>query len=309
VVVLEASRAGVDDTLRRLLMLELVGTAGAVALATLLFDRAARSALRPLDRVVETARAIGGGRTGERLRPQRTDTELGRMAEAFDEMLDSLELAMEAVRASEGRSRRFLADAAHQLRTPVAGVQASAEALLRFGVTPDAEELLVNLVRETTRMGKLMTGLLRVARLDEPGGLELRPCDLREVCLQEVGRLRQRAPGLRVTVTGSPPHRIPADPAALGEALANLLDNAHRHAASQVTVVMGFPDESAEVRITDDGPGLHETEVEQAFERFVSLDRQGGSGLGLPIARAVARAHGGDLTYEGGAFVFRLPRR
>ena len=92
----------------------------------------------------------------------------------------------------------------------------------------------------------------------------------------------------------------------VSEVLANVLDNARRHASRRIDLVVAAADHTVEIRVVDDGPGLPDPLVERAFERFVSLDGKGGSGLGLPIARGLARAHGGDLTYEGG-FVLRLP--
>ncbi len=91
------------------------------------------------------------------------------------------------------------------------------------------------------------------------------------------------------------------------EIISNLLDNARRHAATRIEVALVQTGESVKVRISDDGPGIPEGMREKAFERFVSLDGKGGSGLGLPIARSLARAHHGDLTYQDGAFVLSLP--
>jgi signal transduction histidine kinase len=98
--------------------------------------------------------------------------------------------------------------------------------------------------------------------------------------------------------------------ASLAPALANLLDNARRHAAGRIELTVGTDQASQlEIRLADDGPGLPLEMAERAFERFVSLDGKGGTGLGLAIARELARAHGGELSYQGGAFVLRLPMR
>jgi signal transduction histidine kinase len=103
------------------------------------------------------------------------------------------------------------------------------------------------------------------------------------------------------------PQTVDVDPDAVREALANLLDNARRHATNRVEVTLSTIGDIVEMSVTDDGPGLPEDAVEQAFERFVVLDTQGGSGLGLSIARGIARAHDGDVTYEQGRFVIRFP--
>ncbi|MFN2607377.1 MAG: ATP-binding protein [Acidimicrobiales bacterium] len=230
------------------------------------------------------------------------------MAATLEATLASLEQALHDARESEAASRRFLADAAHQLRTPLAGIRANAETLLRGSGEEERDELLLNVVRETSRAGRVMAGLLRLARVDSGEVLTFRPCDVAAVCADEVLRCRALSPELEVDVqvaaTSGRRPRLDAD--VVREVVANLLDNARRHAGSRVAVVVDEGPETVEVRVTDDGPGLAGAAVERAFERFVSLDGQGGSGLGLPIARGLARAHGGDLLYDDG-FVLRLP--
>lgn len=308
VVELYVSRTSVDETLRDLLLPAAVGTVVGIALAAVLLSRSARVALRPLDTVVDTARRIRSGRTGERLQPERTDTELGRMAVAFDEMLDALQSALADARASEQRTRRFLAEAAHQLRTPIAGIQASVEALPRTRTPDDREQLLTSMVRESNRAGRRVTALLRMARLDQGDLPVCRPTDLASLCREEVERATSLAPRLTVTFRAAGPQTLVAvDPDGVREVLANLLDNARRHALRTISVDLCRPEGAVEVRVTDDGPGLPESEWERTFEPFVSLDGHGGAGLGLAIARGIARAHGGDVTYETGAFVLRLP--
>jgi signal transduction histidine kinase len=100
---------------------------------------------------------------------------------------------------------------------------------------------------------------------------------------------------------------VDVDPDAIREALANVLDNARRHAASRIDVTFVRKPDDAEVSVGDDGPGLRESSAERVFEPFVVLDGHGGSGLGLTISRGIARAHGGDVTYEEGRFILRLP--
>jgi signal transduction histidine kinase len=118
--------------------------------------------------------------------------------------------------------------------------------------------------------------------------------------------VRTRRPELAVSVEG-PVVRAPIDPAAVQEAVANLLDNALRHARATVVVTSGVADGRARVTVRDDGPGLAPGEEEVAFARFVSLDDRGGAGLGLAIAREVAEAHGGHLGWDGVSFVMEMP--
>lgn len=317
---LAVSTAGASRTLDHLVLLELLGALVGLAVAWLALRRASSLALAPLDQVVTTARAIASGNESERLRPDSTDTELGRMAAAFDDMLDALALALEQARVAEQRSRVFLADAAHQLRTPVAGIQASAEALLSVRAADD--ELLANIARETSRAGRLLRALLRLARMDAGAAPQRQPCDLVALVGQEVERQAALAPGLAVSfrvhgasmveedspvVVGDAPVVVEIDALAVGEALAAVLDNSRRHARSRIEVVLIREAGSATIRVVDDGPGLPAGSEQQAFERFVTLDGAGGSGLGLSLAREVARAHGGELSYAEGAFLLGLP--
>lgn len=237
----------------------------------------------------------------------RDITEQRWMAETLDATLRALQAAADEARESEAASKRFLADAAHQLRTPVASVRACAETLLRGASPTDAERLLAMLVRETSRAGRLVTSLLRMARLDRGEPFRIEPVDVVHLCVDEVRRLSVLRPALEVVVDARSPAAAHAlvDAAACAEILGNLGDNAVRHACRRVEVrVQAHPDRVC-VRMRDDGPGLPEADREAVFERFVSLDGRGGSGLGLPIARALARAMGGDLRCDG-EFVLTL---
>jgi len=231
-------------------------------------------------------------------------------ADTLESTLRSLEEALKAAQASEARCRRFLADAAHQLRTPIAGIRACSETLLR-GAPPDQRDhLLLDVVRETARASRVMTGLLRIARADDDGALRFTACDVAAVCADEVARCRAVAPALDVDLRTPVGHqfRPVLDANVVREVLANLLDNARRHAVRRIEVIIKVSEGDVEIHVRDDGPGIPADAVERAFERFISLDGHGGSGLGLPIARDLAQAHGGDLTYDG-EFVLCLPGR
>jgi two-component system, OmpR family, sensor kinase len=307
-VVLVASQANIKRTLRRVLVSEVLGTLLGLGLAVFLLARASRLALRPIDKVVVTARQITSGDIGERLRPDRTDTELGRMALAFDEMLDALEKALAEARASEEAERRFLAEAAHQLRTPIAGIQASVEALLLTDVPEEREALLTIVAKESSRASRRVGGLLRMARLDRGGGSRRRRCDVVALCRDEVERTAGLAPDLSINLHVDDASMIcEIDPDDVAEALANLLDNARRHARNRITVTASARNGQLEMRVEDDGPGIPPGDAVRVFERFVSLDGQGGAGLGLAIVRGIARSHSGDVSYEDGGFVIRLP--
>jgi two-component system, OmpR family, sensor kinase len=324
-------RTAAQQRLRRLLVL--VGLL-ALLVAVVALVLVTRVALAPLDDMAGVARAIARGDRGRRLAPTRTDTELGRAAGAFDEMVDALEGAERAARASEGRTRRFVADAAHELRTPIAGVQAAAEAVLQ--TTPagagaavsgasaasavaeqeERDRLHLLLVREARRAARLVEDLLSLARID--AGLELHrvPVDVMTLATAEAERTRLLAPGLDVVVRGEPVTAL-ADPHRVAQVLANLLDNARRHTqdGGTVTVTVRAAGHWAEVSVADTGPGVPPADRERIFDRLVRLDasrsvHSGGAGLGLAIARGIARAHGGDLRCldaRGGLFVLVLP--
>lgn len=308
-ITVQATRAGVDRTLRRLLILEAIAILAAVLLASVLIGRSTRSALRPLRQVAATAERTAAGRTGERLGPDRPHTELGRLAVAFDDMLDALQAAVDDAVGGEERTRRFLADAAHQLRTPITGVRASVETLLRESDPEQRDRLMGNIVRETGRMGRLVNSLLRIAYLDQGRVPTRAATDLVAVVEEEAERARDLAPHLDISVTveGSSPTELEVDAAEIRDAVANVLDNARRHASERIDLALAFEGPEVLVRIHDDGPGVAAGAEDLIFERFATLDGRGGSGLGLAIARGAVRAHGGDLTYESGAFLLRLP--
>ncbi|HEX3589703.1 MAG TPA: HAMP domain-containing sensor histidine kinase [Pseudonocardiaceae bacterium] len=310
-------------------VLLLVGL-GALVVTGVVLVVTVRLALKPLDVMTGLARSIARGGRGRRLSPTRPETELGRTAAAFDDMLDALEgaehqarTAEAASRASEERTRRFVADAAHELRTPIAGVQATAEAVVQL--SPDAtqderDRLQVLLVRESRRAGRLVNDLLDLARIDAGVELDRDAVDLLALAHAQADRIRVLAPELTVTVTG-PAVSVFADEARVTQIVANLLDNA-RHATEpdgHVGVVLRDVGGFAELRVVDDGPGVPPSDRERVFDRLVRLDTardrgSGGSGLGLPIARGFARAHGGDLTCRepprgraGAVFLLLLP--
>jgi signal transduction histidine kinase len=312
-VVFSASHASVDRAVRSLLLVELLVALAALGVAAVLVLRTTGAALRPLSQVVETATRIAAGDSALRLRPSRTDTELGTMAAAFDGMVDALEAAVRDAQASEEATRRFLSDASHELRTPIAALQASAETLLREQPErPERDRLEAALARDVARLGRLVDDLLGLARL------EARPQPER-VVLEDVARAavdeaRARAGGARVTLASAGDTAVLGDADALGRVLRNLLDNALAAIprAGEVRVGLARVNGNVELRITDNGPSVPEVERERIFERFVRLDPgTPGTGLGLAIARRIARQHAGELTCDtcetGASFTLRVP--
>ena len=313
---------------------ELMIGAGAVTLlvAALLLVAVSRVALRPLDRLTAVATGIATGDRGRRLHPRRADTELGRAASAFDGMLDALESserrareAAEAAERAETATRRFLADAAHELRTPIAGIQAAAEQLvnnfgpLRHDAAGRGQYRRATLLQaDARRAGRLVADMVDLSRIDAGLPLSVQDVDLAALVDAEADRTAMLAPGVTVIRTGLSELNLSADPTRVSQILSNVLDNARWYTpgGGAISVDLRSGDGTAEVTVTDTGPGVPDEERDRIFERLVRLDAgrahdHGGAGLGLPIARALARAHGGELVClprEGGAqFRFSLP--
>lgn len=298
-------------TLRLVLVLAGLGVLLAAGLATALGTRVA---LAPLDAMTSLARSIAGGRRGDRLHVDRIDTELGRTGQAFDDMLDELE-------AAEVRQRQFVSDAAHELRTPIAGIRAAAD-VLRAGSGDDAQRQRLQelMIAEADRAAELVEDLLESARLDEGTPLRADNVDLMALLRRELDAAA--GAGLQTALTGDPVI-VRADGPRLAALTRNLIRNAAYAMASTPDPLLQVDIRASEggvvVAVTDNGPGVPAADRERVFDRLVRLDDDrarpsGGSGLGLAIARATARRHGGELVCtarpdgrDGARFVLTLP--
>jgi two-component system OmpR family sensor kinase len=289
-----------------------------------------RASLAPLARIEATAAAIAGGDLSRRIDHPAGNTEVGRLAEALDVMLASIEAAYLAradgeARAlrSEKRMRRFTADASHELRTPLTSVRGLAEYGLQQGDAASREELL-RLMRliagESGRMSRLVDDLLLLARFDAGRPLDRRPVDLASLAAEAVQRARIVAPGRPVTLEAAEPVIVDGDEGRLTQVIDNLIGNAIKHTppGSPVTVAVAVSAGHAELTVADRGPGMTAEQASRVFERFYRTDgartrASGGAGLGLAIAAALAAAHGGEITVDtapgrGAAFCLRLPQ-
>jgi signal transduction histidine kinase len=262
-----------------------------VGAATFLF--VGRS-LRPVDAMLRQADTITAKSLHTRLPVPAAHDEIAALATTMNTMLDRIEAATAA-------QRRFVADASHELRSPLATIHAGLDLLGAGDLPPAAGAHVGRMHRESERMARLLSDLLLLARFDE-SGLPMRrtDVDLDDLVYTERERLADEHPSLRVT-TRVTPIRVDGDPHHLQRALRNLLDNAARHARSTVVINLESRDGTAELTICDDGPGIAEADRERVFDRFVRIgdDRSrlaGGTGLGLPIARDIVTAHGGTLT-------------
>jgi signal transduction histidine kinase len=233
---------------------------------------------------------------------------------ALARVLVLLDRAVSEARASEAAMRTFLADASHELRTPVAALQATAERLLREQpARPARDAIEAGLARESDRLGHLIDDLLNLARLDARERLHREPVDLAEVASAAVAATCTTHPTAQVQLlaTGSVP--ATGDRDALLRAVGNLLDNAVA-VTDKVVVEVTHTVNGPTMSVTDDGPGVPADQRERIFEPFVRLrgSPHGGTGLGLAIVRRTIESHGGTITCDsspsGGArFTLRLP--
>jgi two-component system OmpR family sensor kinase len=321
-LVLAAPLNDVSDTLRQLLLIELLVSLAVVAAIVGAGLWLVRVGLRPLTRIGDTAAAIGAGDLSRRVEAEAGPrTEVGRLARALNGMLGQLEAAFAERTASERRLRRFVGDASHELRTPLSAVHAYAE-LFERGARERPEDLaraMAGIERESRRMGELVDELLLLARLDQGRPLERVPVDLSELAREAVDAARALEPARPWSLEAPDALRVIGDPERLRQVLDNLLGNvrAHTPAGTPARVTLRRSGASALVEVADSGPGLHADEAARVFERFYRADPsrsrdRGGSGLGLAIVAAIAEAHGGRAVVEsrvgeGARFVVTLP--
>ncbi|GLZ75786.1 two-component sensor histidine kinase [Actinorhabdospora filicis] len=254
-------------------------------------------ALRPVETLRRSAEDVRGG---ERLVvPHGGEDEIHRLAVTLNTMLERLERARD-------KQRSFVADAAHELRSPLANMRTELEVAARIGPTP---ELLDDLLSDVERLGRLTDDLLLLARADDPERLRLKKERV------DVGDLLtaicQRYTGSRVPVTCVPPPEdaplwVDGDVDGLRRAISNLVDNAVRHAATRVVVSADAHPDGVRVSVTDDGEGVPVSDRARVFERFTRLDGarsrdKGGTGLGLAIVRELVARHGGTVTLHDAA--------
>jgi signal transduction histidine kinase len=233
---------------------------------------------------------------------------------ALARVLVLLDRAVSEARASEAAMRTFLADASHELRTPVAALQATAERLLREQPPRPARDAIeAQLARDSGRLGHLIDDLLNLARLDARERPHRQPIDLADLASAAVAATRTTGPAAHVELVCAGPVPATADSAALLRAVRNLLDNAVA-VADTVVVEVTQTANGATMSVTDNGPGVAADQRERIFEPFVRLPRnpRSGTGLGLAIVRRTIESHGGTITCDpsptGGArFTLRLP--
>ncbi|WP_203981395.1 sensor histidine kinase [Planosporangium flavigriseum] len=256
-----------------------------IAVLALFAWRVVGAALRPVEELRAGAETITGGGSSDRLPVSGSQDEIQRLAVTLNDMLDRLAYA-------RARQRAFVADAAHELRSPLANMRTELEVAKRIGDPAEVDDLLV----DVERLSRLVDDLLLLARADDaPGLARTEPIELGAL-LRETAE-RYSAARVPVTIAVGAAQWTSGDPQALRHVLSNLVDNAVRHATSRVTLAVvpgGFT-------VIDDGPGIPAADRERVFERFTRLDDArardaGGAGLGLAIVQELVHRHGGTVT-------------
>jgi signal transduction histidine kinase len=293
-VIVAGTTSEIAETLDRLHLFALLSALAAAALAAVASFLLVRRALRPLEQL--SAGAAEVERTGDvarRLPEPGSRDEVGRLAATLNRMLSALERARET-------ERRFLADASHELRTPVTALRGNIDYLRRHGVDP---AVLADLEADAARLSALVHDLLALSREDAGGALD---GDIRlDVLAREIG-----AGNAQVVVEAAADVTVRGDRAALERAILNLVDNARRYGppGGRITVAARQGDGFARLSVRDEGPGMSEAEAAHAFERFWrGAHDYEGSGLGLSLVRATAERHGGRVRVNGSEFTIELP--
>jgi len=305
-LVAENSLAEVNSTVDSITGALVVGVPILIALLAGLTWWLTGRALRPVEAIRAEAAAITGSTIHRRVPEPSTDDEVGRLARTMNSMLDRLE-------ETSLRQRRFVSDASHELRSPIAVIRAQLEVGLRRGDDADWSTVAQRVLVEDERLEQAVSELLELARTEEGPDSALTVVDLDEVVLAETTRER-RVP---IDTTRVLAGRVHGTNAQFGRVVANLLDNACRHANGHVAVALVGEEHDVVLTVDDDGPGIPVADRERVFERFTRLDEgrsrdAGGFGLGLAMVQAIVERHGGSVSVDdaplGGArFVVHLP--
>lgn len=323
----------IDDTVSRLIWLQLAIGALVLLLIGVLSYVLVRTSLRPLRRVEETAHEIAEGNLTRRVPPAPPNTEVGSLSDSLNRMLGQIQHAFastaaseQQARASEERMRRFVADASHELRTPLTSIKGFAELYSQGGV-PDVTDAMRRIDDEAGRMNLLVEDLLMLARLDAARPLDSAPVDLLGLAADAVQSARVAAPEREIrldVVPGDRPPVVLGDGPRLVQVLRNLIGNAVKHTPPDASITVGVAVDDgsgsgeAVLTVADTGQGLTPEDAQHVFERFYRGDSSrhrgsgGGSGLGLSIVAALVAAHGGRVGVDtspgvGATFWVRLP--
>ena len=320
-VVLAIPLTDVESTLSQLLQLEALISLGVVVGTTVLALVIIEIGLRPLRRMGAVAGEIAAGDLSRRVEPATAKTEIGRLGLALNAMLSQIETAFAQRTASEGRLRRFIADASHELRTPLTSIRGYSEMLRRGAAESpiDADVARRRIEEESVRMSALVDDMLLIARLDQGRPLETKPVDLKTIAQDAAADAQAVSPRRAITIDAPQSVVVSGDDTRLRQAVGNLVRNAlvHTPAGTPIEINVTTQNGSARLSVADHGSGLRAEDRDRIFEPFYRADPSrsrdsGGAGLGLSIVSAVIVAHGGRVdvkeTSGGGAtFAVELP--
>jgi signal transduction histidine kinase len=324
-VTVARSLDGVESSLGSLRTILLAGGLAVLLTAALLGSGLAAALLRPLARMRATAQAIGDARDFTRRmpvegNPRNSHDELARLSVSFNEMLDELERSHVNLQSTLDAQRRFVADASHELRTPITAIRTNAEFLSRVpGARPeDRDAALKDVLAEMRRMEALVGDLLALARLEASSKPPPRRAFRLDHLVADIHRdaVRHVADGVDVRLGATPEAWMLGDRDDLRRGIWNLVDNALKYTrAGWVELSLAVRDGRAEVRVADSGMGIAEADVQRVFDRFwraPGVRGMAGSGLGLAITKSVTELHGGTIAFEselghGTVFTIDLP--
>jgi two-component system OmpR family sensor kinase len=329
IAVLCAPMAGVEASVGVLIRALVVVGGTVLVLALIAGWLLIRRNLRPLEQMTETAARITAGDLSQRVGIGEPTTEVGRLGQAFDSMLDQIQgafqnqqRALTAKESSERQLRQFVADASHELRTPLTAVRGYADLYRAGGLDDEAtlEQAMTRIGTESRRMTELVEDMLLLARLDQGRPLAREPVSMTDLVSDAVNDARAIEPGRPIDAKVDDNVTVLGDEDRLRQVVGNLFANVRVHTSPEtpLDVALSAADGRCTFVVADHGPGVEPAHVGHIFDRFYRADParsrdRGGSGLGLAIAAGVVEAHGGTITYanteDGGAtFTVDLPR-
>lgn len=312
----------VRETVRRLIAVEAIALGATTIVLGLVSWWVIRLGIKPVKQMTATAAAIAAGDLSQRVPDLPPSTEAGQLGQALNHMMEQLEGAFNERTRSQRRLQQFVADASHELRTPVTTIRGYAE-LYRLGGLSTGDELSEAMRRteeEAVRMSRLVDDMLSLAKFDEGRPLERRDVDLARIVTDAAADARAVQPDRRVTVDAPAPAVANGDEDRLRQVVANIVGNAlvHTPPGTPIDLAARVTDSSVVVTVTDHGPGMPPDVAAKVTERFYRADpgrarARGGSGLGMAIVDAAVSAHGGSVTVasevgSGTTVTVTLPR-
>ncbi|MGI9028882.1 MAG: ATP-binding protein [Ilumatobacteraceae bacterium] len=314
--------ADVDDTIGNLITVEVIAGLIVLALLAAVAWWVVRLGIRPIKQMTKTAEQIASGDLSQRVPEAAASTEAGQLGLALNHMLERLDTAFTERAESQARLHRFVADASHELRTPVTTIRGYAE-LYRVGGLAERSELdeaMRRTEQEAVRMARLVDDLLSLAKFDQGRPLEQRPVDLTRLVADAARDAGAVDPGRTITTDLDGPVVVAGDEDRLRQVVANIVGNAlvHTPAATPIELRVTANGGGAQIAVSDHGPGMSPDVAARVTQRFYRADParardRGGSGLGMSIADAAVAAHGGAIAVDsmpgrGTTVTVTLPR-